>query len=189
VTESYPPTGPSSQEGESGQPGGYPQPGYGQPDHPTHGGQPGPGGQPTYPAPGYGQQSGYGQQPGYAQPGYAQPGYGQQPGYAQQAAYGQQSQGGFGGSPYAGGQPGGSTGSRPNLLASASGVAQLVTLAGYAAAVLGALAAILFLATDFGSSGSGAFKVAQACLALLSGLGFGGVCVGLGTLIKQRSST
>jgi hypothetical protein len=146
---------------------------------PGDGSQPGDGPQQPGPPPGYGQQPGY-------QP---EPGYGQQPGYAQQAAYGQQSQGGFGGSPYAGGQPGGSTGSRPNLLASASGVAQLVTLAGYAAAVLGALAAILFLATDFGSSGSGAFKVAQACLALLSGLGFGGVCVGLGTLIKQRSST
>jgi hypothetical protein len=184
VTESYPPTGPSSQEGQSGQPGGYTQPGYGQSDHPTQAGQPGPGGQPAYPGQGYGQQSGYGQQPGYAQAGY-----GQQPGYAQQPAYSQQSQGGYGSSPYAGGPGGGSAGSRPNPLASPSGVAQIVTLAGYAAAVLGVLAAILFLATDFGSSGSGAFKVAQACLALLSGLGFGGVCVGLGTLIKQRSST
>jgi hypothetical protein len=166
VSESFPPPGQPDQPGQSsqqGQQGGYPQTGYGQ--------------QPDYTQtvrPGFPPQQGYGQQPGYGQ---GQPG-----GYGQ--GQGQQPYGGYSGQPY-----GGAPSSRPNPLNSPSGVAQLVTIAGYVVTGLGLLAAILFLFTDVGYSGSTAFKIAQACLALVTGLGFGAVCVGLGTLIKQRSST
>jgi hypothetical protein len=164
------------------------------------------GGQPGY---GQGGQQGYGQgaygqgvagqsgQPGYGQPqqGYGQGAYGQ--GVSGQGAgqpYGGQSYSGQpgGGQPFgtAGQQPYGSTsGSRSNPLGSATGVAQILTITGYALAVLGLLAAILFLATDFGSGGSGSYKIAQACIALITGVGFGAVNLGLGQLIKQRSGT
>ena len=97
--QGYPPQGGQNY----GQPGGPPQPGYGQPGYEQQGyGQPGyeQGGQ------NYGQQGGYGgqqgggygdQNQGYGQQAYAQPGYGQQgydqgygqPGYGQ-PGYGQQ---------------------------------------------------------------------------------------------------
>jgi hypothetical protein len=87
---------------DQGEPEGYGQPGYGQPQPGGYAGQQGydpaygQPGQPGYGQPpqgGYGQggQPGYGQ-PGYGQPGYGQPGYdsGQQPGYAGgQQAYAQ----------------------------------------------------------------------------------------------------
>lgn len=155
--------------GQSGSPGdsGYPQSGgYGQP---TSVGQPA--GQPGY---GQGGQPGYGQQP-----------YGASP-YGQQQPYGSQP---YGGSPYGTGPVGGSSSGRANPLGSTNGLAQVLTITGYVLAGLGLLAAILFLATDFGYGGSGAYKVAQACLALISGLGFGAVSLGLGQLLKQRSAT
>jgi len=168
----YQPPGQSSPSGQPGSPAesGYPQSGYSQP---TTVGQPV--GQP-------GAQQG-GQQ-GYGQQGYGQP-YGQQP-YGG-SPYGQQS---YGSSPY-GGQSAGGPGatSRSNPLGSANGLAQVLTITGYVLAGLGVLAAILFLATDFGYGSSGAYKVAEACLALITGLGFGAVSLGLGQLLKQRSGT
>jgi hypothetical protein len=131
-------------------------------------------------AQGYGTPSGgppYGSGPAGSGPAGASP-YG--------GGYGQQPSGGgssFGGSPYG-------TGSRSggNLLNSPSGVGQLLTIVGYVLAGLGLLAAILTLATDTALGGSTAFKLAQALLALITGLGFGAVCVGLGSLLKQRST-
>jgi uncharacterized RDD family membrane protein YckC len=73
--------------GYGAQPGGGPQPGYGQPAYgqPAYG-QPGYGQQPAYGQPAHGQQPGYGQQP-YGQPapygtGYPSPGYGAPQNYA-----------------------------------------------------------------------------------------------------------
>jgi hypothetical protein len=165
----YQPPGQSSPSGQPGSgEGGYPQGGYGQP---TSVNQPA------------GQQGG---QPGYGQ-GYGQQPYGQQPYGA--SPYGQQQQQPYGSSPYGSPGVGGSSG-RSNPLGSANGLAQILTITGYVLAGLGLLSAILFLATDFGGyGGSGAYKVAQACLALITGVGFGAVSLGLGQILKQRSTT
>jgi hypothetical protein len=176
VSESYPPQGSSSQPGQ----GGYPQSGYGQ------------GGAPQ---PDYGQTQVGGQQVGGQQVGGQQaggPASGGYPGYGQQPAFGQQQQyGGYPGqgSPYGGGAP-----SRPSAggsLNSPNGVSQILQITGYVLAGLGLLAAILILATDFGGGygSSAAYKIAQACIALITGAGFGAASLGLSTLIKQRSST
>lgn len=164
MSEYQPPgqSSPSGQPGSSGE-GGYPQGGYGQPTSVS---------QPTG-QPGYGQ--GYGQQP-YGQQPYGGSPYGQPP---------------YGSSPYGGPGvgAGGGGGGRSNPLGSANGLAQILTITGYVLAGLGLLSAILFLATDFGYGSSGAYKVAQACLALITGVGFGAVSLGLGQIIKQRSTT
>lgn len=171
MSESYPPQGSSSQPGQ----GGYPQSGYGQ----AGGSQPD-----------YGQTQVGGQQLG-GQSGGQPGGPSGFPagGYAQQPAVGQQQYGGYPGQQQFG--SGGATGRAGggNPLNSVSGVAQILTVTGYVLAGLGLLAAILLLATDYGIGGSSAYKIAQACLALIAGFGFGAVCLGLGTLIKQRSGT
>jgi hypothetical protein len=181
VSESYPPQGSSSQPGQGGYPqSGYPQSGYGQ-----TGGQ-----QPDYGQTQVGGQPVGGQQAGGQPVGGQQAGY---PGYGQQPAFGQQQYGGYPGQqqqqqqqPY-GGAPASRSGG--NVLNSPNGVAQILTITGYVLAGLGLLAAILLLATDYGLGSSGAYKIAQACLALITGAGFGAVCLGLATLIKQRSAT
>lgn len=151
-------------------PGGY---GGAPSGGPPQGGPP-PGG---WGAPGYGNPSGG---PGYGS-GPAAPPYG---GYGQQPSAGASPYGGGSASPYG-------TGSRSggNPLTSPSGVAQLVTILGYVLAGLGLLAFILTLVTDTSYSGSTVFKLAQAVIALITGLGFGAVCVALGSLLKQRSGS
>jgi hypothetical protein len=98
---------------------------------------------------------------------------------------------GGGGSPYGGaGSPyGQGQGGSSSLLSSPAGVGQLVTIIGYVLAGLGLLAFILTLVTDTTYGGSTVFKLAQALIALITGLGFGAVCVGLGSLLKQRSGS
>jgi hypothetical protein len=159
---------PPGQSGPTGE-GGYPQGGYGQPTSVNQ-----PAGQPG-PQQGYGQ--GYGQQQPYGQQQYGASPYGQQ-----------QQQQPYGSSPY-GAPGGGGTGGSSNPLGSANGLAQILTYTGYALAGLGLLAAILFLATGSNYVGSGSYKIAQACLALVTGVGFGAVSLGLGQIIKQRSTT
>jgi hypothetical protein len=140
---------------------------------------------------------------GYGSPAGGQ-GYGSSPsGAAPYGGYGQQPSGGgtpygSGGSPYSAGSPYGGAGSPygrgqggggSSLLSSPSGVGQLLTIIGYVVAGLGLLAFILTLATDTAYGGSTVFKLAQALIALITGLGFGAVCVGLGSLLKQRSGS
>ncbi len=168
MSESYPPQGSSGQPGQ----GGYPQSGYGQ----------------TGAQPDYGQTQVGGQQAG-GQPAGGQPSAYPASGYGQQPAFGQQQYGGYPGQQQYGGAPAPSGHSGGNVLNSPNGVAQILTITGYVLAGLGVLAAILLLATDFGLGSSSAYKIAQACLALITGGGFGAVCLGLGTLIKQRSAT
>ncbi len=166
MSESYPPQGSPSQPGQ----GGFPQSGYGQA-----------GQQPDFGQTQVGGQQAGGQQPG-APTGYPGSSFGQQP------AFGQQQYGGYPGQQQSyGGAPAGRSGGNP--LNSTSGVAQILTITGYVLAGLGLLAAILLLATDYGFGDSTAYKIAQACLALITGGGFGAVCLGLATLIKQRSAT
>lgn len=151
----------------------------------------------------YGPSGTYGQQPTYGQQGS----FGQQSPYGPQNPYGQQgSYGGYGqqgtgqpptqtsfGSPYNwpgqqqyGSGPGIGGGSSPNLLSTPAGVAQTVTIAGYAVAAIGVLSALLIFFSDTGIT-SAALKFGEGLLALLTGLGLGAVCVALGTMIKQRS--
>ncbi|HSP37127.1 MAG TPA: hypothetical protein VLR26_05190 [Frankiaceae bacterium] len=170
MSESFQPPGQSGPSGQSSQPGqsGFPQSGYGQPTSVNQpagqgGGQPG------------------GQQ-GYGQPSQ---GFGQQP-YGGQPYGGGGQQFGGPGQPYGSG-PGG--GSSSNPLGSANGIAQIVTITGYAVGALGLLAAILFLTIDTRYSGGSAANIAQACLALVTGGGLGAVCIALGQIVKQRSST
>ena len=148
--------------------GGYGQPGYGQSGYGS-GSQPG----------GYGgsQPGGYGapaSSTGYGGAPYGQPPYGQQQGWGQ-PAYGQ-------GSPYAGATR--SSASRGRL-STAEGAGGLLVVLGYAVAALGVIAAIAALTV---TSVGGGYVVESFCRDLLLGLGIGGVCLGLGQLLKSRAA-
>lgn len=148
--------------------GGYDQPAYGQSGYGS-GNQPG----------GYGasQPGGYGapaSATGYGGAPYGQPPYGQQQGWGQ-PAYGP-------GSPYAGATR--SSAPRGGL-STAEGAGGLLVVLGYAVAVLGVIAAIAALTV---TSVGGGYVVESFCRDLLLGLGVGGLCLGLGQLLKSRAA-
>ena len=178
----------------SQQPTGQPEPtqGYGEPQEqgaPTTGGGWGGYGQPAYgqgpssPPGGQGGQPAYGQSP-YAAPAPAPQGsygapYGQSP-YGQktwgQPAYGQ-------GSPYAGATR--SQGSKTGL-STLAGAGGLLVVLGYLVAVLGVIAAIAALTV---TGVGGGYVVESFAHDLLLGLGLGGLCIGLGQLLKARAAS
>ncbi len=155
--------------------GGYGQPAYGQSGY--GGGQPGGygGGQPG----GYGnsQPGGYGVTPssaGYGGSPYGQPPYAQQQGWGP-PAYGQ-------GSPYSGATR--SSAPRGGL-STPEGAGRLLVVLGYAVAALGVIAAIAALTV---TSVGGGYVVESFCRDLLLGVGVGGLCLGLGQLLKSRAA-
>jgi hypothetical protein len=118
-----------------------------------------------------GQQGGYQQpgQPGYPQGGYQQPGAGgPQPGY-----------GGYQGGSQYGGSP------RPNPLNNPAGLGSILQITGFVVVALGIIAGIISLTLD-GVGGSA--KFISFAEALVSGFGLGGLLVGLGAILKTRSS-
>lgn len=136
---------------------------------------------------GYGQSGGYGQGSygsGAQQAGYGQ---GQQPGYGApygQSPYGQQAWG----PPYAQGPANAgakrSSGARAGL-STPAGVGGLLIVLGYVVAGLGVAAAISAL-TVTGVGGGYVFE--SFCRELLLGLGVGGLCLGMGHLLKARGA-
>ncbi len=173
----------TDQPGQPGQPPEQIQGGYGEPGAEQ---QPATGttgwggyGQPAYGQSGYGasQPAGYGgpsSSTGYGGAPYGQPPYGQQQGWGQ-PAYGQ-------GSPYAGATR--SSAPRGGL-STAEGAGGLLVVLGYAVAVLGVIAAIAALTV---TSVGGGYVVESFCRDLLLGLGVGGLCLGLGQLLKSRTT-
>jgi hypothetical protein len=133
----------------------------------------------------YGSGGGYGQQPGYGQapgaPG-GQPQYGgQYPPQTGPASGGFPAAGGFQGGP---GGPGTQmpTPSAPRTPQDRLAMtATILTIVGYFCAGAGLLAFILILTVDIGS---GTLKFANALVALVTGIGFGGINFAAGTWLS-----
>jgi hypothetical protein len=144
--------------------------------------------EPTYGSGQYDPQQGYGGPPSYGgqqyggQPAQQPYGTGQQP---QQPGYG----GGYGQPQQSGGYPSGSYAASPTSTPKkhdkVGQAATFLTYIGYACAVCGVLAFILYLAADNFSTSA---KIAAALVALATGLGLGGLNYAAGTWLGSKSS-